>query len=96
MAALVIAALLISLNFKSPSSVGDTAALDARSSPVVSATSLPQQPEPDTMVAQVDVSATEEESLMTSELDTIDRLSVLLSSQDTSNLTDGELAMLLY
>jgi hypothetical protein len=41
-------------------------------------------------------SATSDESVVVSELDSIDQLSDLLASQDTRSLTDGEIAMLLY
>ncbi|TLD70189.1 hypothetical protein FEM03_13435 [Phragmitibacter flavus] len=40
--------------------------------------------------------STPDESIVASELDSMDQLSDLLASQDTTSLTDGEIAMLLY
>ena len=52
-----------------------------------------------TEITNVSTQETETSSIengVTSELDNIDQLSVLLAQQDTSSLTDNEIALLLY
>lgn len=51
---------------------------------------------PATIASTSEVETSSSENGVTSELDNIDQLSVLLAQQDTSSLTDNEIALLLY